>query len=223
MSIRSIPLRKLLQLFYMPDIERKSELRKDIRAEIRKSSGLGSSTGGDFYVPFWADVRAHVADERDLSISTANRIAANSRRKRLYPLLESGFLTWWNEKRRWINEPYDIVAKSPNGQYNIPQLKSTIRIENILLAKVGGSYYRVGYPYFSEIPALPAEGARVGLWVLKEALSGYDLDEFRILDIIRGTSFSTIGVPLNGNENSLLKARYANLLEEWEALRKEYK
>jgi hypothetical protein len=95
MSIEKIHLRKLLQLFYLPDNRRRSLLRADIRIDLNKA--LGETTdGGDFHGPFWADAKSHVAREVDLRIKIKERIESNKGRARLYPLLADGFLSWWN-------------------------------------------------------------------------------------------------------------------------------
>jgi hypothetical protein len=115
MSIEKIHLRKLLQLFYLPANKRKSLLRADIRNDLNKA--LGESTdGGDFHGPFWADAKSHVAGQEDLRTAVKNRIASNKSRTRLYPLLAGGFLNWWDEKRRWRNEPFEFMSESVKAQ-----------------------------------------------------------------------------------------------------------
>jgi hypothetical protein len=76
MSILNVRLKKILQLFYANDGLRRSLLRADIWSDARKDGGGKSSTGGDFYGPFWADAKAHVTGERDLTLQTKIRIAA---------------------------------------------------------------------------------------------------------------------------------------------------
>ena len=96
MSIEKIHLRKLLQLFYLPANQRTSLLRSDIRQEQIKALGAADG-GGDFHGAFWADAKAHVTGDDDLRTAVLDRINRNQTRKRLYPLLEKGFLGWWRK------------------------------------------------------------------------------------------------------------------------------
>lgn len=106
MSIEKANLRKLLQLFYAADRQQRRLLREDIRNDRRRESG-GRDEGGDFYSPFWADVKSHVAGHSALKDQSGIRIAANKSRARLYPVLTDCFLTMWSEKMRWRNEPFE--------------------------------------------------------------------------------------------------------------------
>lgn len=210
-----------MALFYLPRNLRTSALRDDIRRDINKKM-YGAPGGGDFHGPFWADAKTHVTGHADLRLLTDDRVASNKRRQRLYPLLRSGFLTWWNEKRRWINEPFEIVEGSIKKQFVVEALGCTVKVENLLSVKIGDESHRLVYPYFSEKPALTAESARVGLWVLNQALPVFSVEDFRILDVLRSASFATIDSPLQGNEEGLFMSQYTALLAEWRKLRKEY-
>lgn len=158
----------------------------------------------------------------DLTQSTEERIARNKRRGRLYPRLLEGFLQWWQEKRRWINEPFTFISENVKAQYYIDELKSVIKVENILALRIGDSSERIIYPYFCEEPALGEEAARLGLWLLKEALPRHETEDFRVLDVMRGNSFSLVDVPLRGNERQLVLEKFGALILEREKLRKEY-
>jgi hypothetical protein len=221
MSVKTIHLQKLLTIFYAPPRKQKALLRADIRTEIGKNSGENTN-GGHFHVPFWTDVKNHVAGKVDLRERTEFRIARNEIRKRLYPQLCDGFLKWWNEKRRWRNEAFEFLPLSVRARFSIPELGTTVKVENLLSLKIGDDTNRIIYPYFSEDPELPEEGARVGLWLLSQALPAYHVDDIRILDILRSTSFSTIDCPLQGNEHRLFLQHYKRVLTEWAELRKEY-
>ncbi|MBY5519729.1 hypothetical protein [Rhizobium leguminosarum] len=217
MSLETTNLRRLLQLFYLPPNRLQAELRKDIRQEIDKENG-----GGDFYSPFWADAKDHVARKADLGEQTANRIAANSRtRSRLYPLLMAGFLRWWDEKRRWRNEEFEFLA-SVNARFKIEEIGTVVKVENLIALKVGGEFHRLVYPYFSEDPILSKEAARIGLWLMHQALPAYPLEDLRILDVLRSASFGTIDVPLEGNEPQIFIGHHARVLAAWKKLREEY-
>lgn len=221
MSIEKIHLRKLLQLFYLPDNKRRSLLRADIRLDLNKEIGE-TADGGDFYGPFWADAKNHVAGGPDLRDQIKERIKANKGRQRLYPLLGDGFLGWWNEKRRWRNEPFEFLPQNVKTQLPIPELNGIVKIENMLALKVGDQFSRIIYPYFSEDPSLPEEGRRIGLSVLNRGIPDYPLADLRVLDVLRSSSYGTLDHALRGNENDLFLKRYGDLLKEWKKLRKEY-
>lgn len=65
MSLHLIGLGKLLNAMYASDAQRTKLLRTDIRSGIKKANGTSTDTGGDFYGPFWADAKRHVAGELD--------------------------------------------------------------------------------------------------------------------------------------------------------------
>lgn len=221
MSLERIGLAKVLVLFQASDPQRRRMLREDIRSEIRRESGLGSGSGGDFYVPFWADAKRHVAGEADLRAATHARIASNDRRSRLYEMLANGFLTWWEERRRLRNEPFTIHEEPLRARYEALGL-GTIKVENTLSITVVGDGRRVIYPYFCEDPELSQEAARIGLWLMSECFAEYAPEQMRILDVIAGRSFSVLDTPLMGDEEEQFLMRYADLLGQWRALRTEY-
>lgn len=221
MSIQKIHLRKLLTIFYADKPLRITILRADIRADMAKGNG-GSSDGGDFYGLFWADAKNFAAGKLDLLTQTKARISSNERRHRLYPLLTTGFLKWWNEKRRWSNEAFEFMPESLKAQHPVPEFNSIVKVENLLSLKIGESSSRIIYPYFSEEPPLPEEGVRVGLWLLKEALPSFPLADMRILDMLRATSFGEIDCPLQGDEKAIFLDRYGTALTDWEKLKKDY-
>ncbi|MCT8267225.1 hypothetical protein NYQ83_08065 [Afifella sp. JA880] len=78
------------------------------------------------------------------------------------------------------------------------------------------------YPYFSEIPALTKEAARLGLYILREAIEGFPEEDIRIFDVLRSNSFSIGDVPFQGDEPDILSARYQALVSEWQKLKEEY-
>ncbi|MFC1674036.1 hypothetical protein ACFL12_07850 [Pseudomonadota bacterium] len=222
MAIDNINLRKLLGLFYLPPNKLKTELRKDIYQENKKKEG-GDGGGGDFHIPFWSDAKAHVAGTHDLSLLTQDRIEKNRRsRFRLYPLLRDGFLQWWNEKRRWSNQEFELLQGSVKGRHQLPELDATVKVENILALKIDDDTHRLIYPYFKEEPRLQPEGARIGLWLLNATMNDYHVEDMRILDVLRSQSFSTSEFPLQGNEEELFISKYSYILEMWEDLKKEY-
>ena len=172
-----------------------------------------------FYTPFWADVKAHLAGELDIQDQTRERIARNGSRARLYPRLTKSFLEMWAEKMRWRNEPFEFVPQSIKAQMVVSKLGAVVKIENTVGIRVWDGSYRVIYPYFSEKPALPEEGARLGFWALREALPDYDPGDFRIVDFHRTTYFRPVEVRMNGAEGELFLQKYDALLREWRKLR----
>ena len=87
---------------------------------------------------------------------------------------------------------------------------------------VGGQFNRLVYPYFSEVPVLPEQGYRIGLTVLNKGFPNLPLQDFRVLDVLRGNSKGTVDTPLVGNEYEFFLKQYESLLTEWKKLRSEY-
>lgn len=220
MALDRIHLRKLLKILFLPPNRVTSALRADIRQEIGREAG-GDSGGGDFYGPFWADAKAHVFGTGDLHTMVDGRIEANRGRDNLYPQLRSGFLTWWNDRRRWTNEPFR-PGRTLNAHFPFPRLDATVKIDNILSVRDGRDEEHVVYPYFAPDPVLSERAAQLGLWLLTSALPNVPPGEIRILDVIRGRTFSLDRTPLTGDEEEEFRRRYAAALEERAVLRREY-
>lgn len=225
MALQIITLRKLLRFFYATNPQRISLLREDIRNDIKKASrgdGEDESGGGNFHVPFWSDAKDHAAGLLDLNQQTPIRIEENYRRKRLYPLLTAGFLRWWAELRRRINEPIRIIRDSFSARFALSEVKSVVRVENLLAIRVGEDSDRVIYPYFADETLLTEEGARLSIWLISEAFKRRGIDEIQILDVIRGISYSSKSIHMVGDERKLFVRKYRALIKEWEKLREEY-
>lgn len=222
MSVHNIHLRKLLKICSLGEKKLVSELRSDIRQTINNENGI-SSGGGDFHMPFWADAKSFASDATDLPKLVQARINGNPRRQRLYSLMQEGFLEWWNEKRRWSNEKFEILPVSAKGHYTINSLDAMIKVENLMAVSIGeGANTRLIYPYFAEEPSLNEEQARIGLWVMQKALHNFDIQDMRILDVLRGQAFSVQDSPLHGSEGKALYRKYQYILNRWENLRTEY-
>lgn len=215
-----VHLHKLLMLFYVRPGLRRSKIRADIRMELQKQQG-DDSGGGDFYGPFWADAKNHVFGVADLNGMVEERIRRNNGRRHLYPRLRDGFLLWWGERRRWTNEPFQ-PGRLLKGQFPFRMLAATVKVDNILSVRDGLDVEHVVYPYFSDEPVLSEEAARLGLWLLIQALPEVSPDKIRILDVIRGRAFSLDRTPLLGNEGEKFEQKYSALLQEREELRREY-
>ncbi|WP_197279261.1 hypothetical protein [Novosphingobium sp. AAP1] len=209
-AIERIHLRKLLKILFLPPAGRQSEVRKDIREDISREAGHEGS-GGDFYGPFWADAKRHVFGQADLSDLTESRIRANEGRKNLYPQLRDGFLLWWNERRRWTNEPFE-AGRQLKAQFSFPGLDAVVKVDNVLVVRDGRGEEHAVYPYFAPNPAMSDAAARLGLWLLIEALPHVPAGEIRILDVIRGTTYSIDRNPLRGDEEAEFRRRYRDLL-----------
>jgi hypothetical protein len=224
MSILNVQLRKILQIFYADERLRRRLLLEDIRSDEKKEGGGKRSTGGDFYAPFWADAKAHVTGTADLTRQTEIRIAANPRRTRLYPLLRDASLNLFEARLRWTNKPPVIRIENLNGQFEIAEIAATIRVQNVWLARVGGDRGELSYliyPYFSEEPSLPEEGARLGLWAMSAALSEQPLDYTRIVDLLRQGLFSPTTRRLAGDERDIFLRRYRTIILERARLREQ--
>lgn len=221
MSVRDIPLRKALQLFYADEPLRRSILKEDIRLDRKKEAGGSRSRGGDFYLPFWTDVKAHVAGSGDLRELTALRIQSNRNYARLYPLLTEGVLDLLSARLRWSNEPIEIVAQSVHGPIKFDDLQAVVRVRDAFHARVRGHFNRIVYPYFSEEPPLPEEGGRLGVWAMQQALPEYESNDMRIIDVLRRVFFSPQISPLNGDEEAIFRRHYTQLIEEWERLKRD--
>lgn len=221
MSVLDIPLRKALQLFYASPEQRRKILKEDIRLDLKKESGGNRSQGGDFYQPFWTDVRLHMSGAGDISDLTEKRINSNKRYARLYPKLKDGIIDLVNEKLRWSNERLEILPQSAHGVLNFEDLGGVIRIKNAFYARVRGEYTRVVYPYFSEEPELPEEGGRLGLWAMQMALKNFDPNDMRLIDPLRKRFYSPRLTPLQGNEEVRFRKFYGSLIDERERLSRE--
>ncbi len=215
MGIDLLHLRRLLQLLYASERQLPALLKADIRAEIAKADGLASS-GGDFYGPFWYDVREHVFERGDLRSLALERIAKSKSRERLYPVLTNGFLRWWETQRRLTNAPFEQVA-SPTKILKINDILS-VKIEDILSIRDGLGVDRHIYPYFYESPSLKNEAGRIGLRILQRAFPALSLENFRLLDIPRGRVFAPDRSFLEGDEDIILQRRFYQVWEMYVAL-----
>ncbi|BCA64101.1 hypothetical protein HMP09_3335 [Sphingomonas sp. HMP9] len=214
MALDRVHLRKLLKLFLMKDSVRSTAIRADAQATMKKRDE-GSSPGGDFHVPFWSDAKAHAAGGRDLREATTEQVDKNWRREKLYPKLAEGFLAWWNEKRRWINEAISTLPKAIKSSFGFVDIDGVVKVENLLSLRLGEDRFRYVYPYFAEKPLLTPEAARLGLWLMSQALPDYDITDMRILDVLRGEAYSVDKFPLIGNEEEIFRLRYRSILREW--------
>lgn len=221
MSLELIGLGKLLRMMYADRAAQIGLLRDDIRTTIRRQSGVPTPDGGDFHVPFWADAKSHVRGQIDLRQRARERIGAHRGRARLYPLLVDGFLSWWEERRRLRNEPFVVIEDSIRARFDCTGL-GVVKVENILAVAVEGDGPRIIYPYFAERPVLSEEAARLGLWVMSRSILTYQLEQMRILDVMRGRTFSVLDTPLTGTEEAIFRERYGFLLSEWQRLRTLY-
>ncbi|HUJ37754.1 MAG TPA: hypothetical protein VLW88_08760 [Hyphomicrobium sp.] len=124
---------------------------------------------------------------------------------------------------RWRNEPFEFVAESVKARLKIEELSATVKIENTAAVKLWDGSHRVIYPYFSEEPRLPDEGARLGFWALRKAIPEYPVEDFRIVDFHRRTYFRPSDIGTVGDEESMFIAKYGSLLQTWRRLRDESK
>lgn len=220
MAIEKKNLRNLLQIFFAPERLRTRLLRDDVIGEIRKKRGE-SSGGPSFYGPFWADAKDHAAGLKDLITETELRILDNARRKKTYPLLKNGFLKWWNENRRWRNEPFEIIPQTIPVQSTLHEIGCIVKIENMFSVKIDETDRRLIYPYFSDVPSVSNEAARLGISIIGNAMTQFKMDDVRILDIRRGVAYGTIDVPLKGDERQIFLEHYKRALADCQKIRAE--
>jgi len=214
MSLRSIGLKKALKLLGLPENKLVSELRDDIRNEMRKIH-RDDSGGGDFHVGFWRDAKDHATHKFDLTAATRIRIESNKGRERLYPVLRAGFLKWWDELRRQNNEDFEEIEGSIHGRYQLPGENAVVKVDNVLALKIGDKYTRIIYPYFSENPVLSEENGRIGLWIMSKSLPNFAIEDMIILDVLRSKSYTVADYPLDGDEEKKFVARYKKILKQW--------
>lgn len=221
MSLHSIHLRKIIKIMYLQGQPRVSALREDIRDEIARARDGAPEGGGDFYGPFWRDAKDHVFGFSDLRDQTDLRIAANQRRANLYRRLRDGFLEWWNERRRWTNEPFR-PADAIRTIQRLRGVDADVKFANILSVRDGQDDDHFVYPYWFPEPSLTDESARLCLWALTQAFPQVNAAEFRLLDVIRGQTYSLERSPLRGDEPEIFRRRHAAALRDWRSLREEY-
>jgi hypothetical protein len=221
LSLENIHLRKILKIMYLQGPPRISAFRNDIRDDIARERGAEGEGGGDFYGPFWRDAKDHVFGRSDLRDQTRSRIERNAGRNNLYSLLRDGFLLWWDERRRWTNEPFR-PANSIKAVCRVDGINADVKIANILSVRDGRDEDHFVYPYWFPEAPLNDESARLGLWMLCEAFPAIDPSEFRMLDIIRGETYSLDRHPLRGNERMIFQQGHAAALDQWRRLRAEY-
>lgn len=221
MSIERIHLRRLLQYFGLNADRRLAAVRADAREFVRNQRRPPTG-GGDFHTAFWADAKNHASGIISLEDATRDRISANWRRQRLYPRLSDGFLLWWNENRRWINEEIVALPNPVGAPHDFLEIGGRVKVENVLALEIGGADRRLIYPYFAETPALTEGNARLGLWLMSQALRDHQLEQMRILDVIRGVTFSVDRTPLQGNEGAIFVERYARMLTDWRSAVEEF-
>ncbi|WP_156649708.1 hypothetical protein [Methylobacterium sp. Leaf89] len=215
MSFDLVGLGTILKVIYSHKKDRDRFIREDVSKQIKKEQGLKTSSGGDFYVPFWADAKGHVSGALDLDVATRGRVAVNRKHKgRLYPILAKSFLLWWNEKRRLRNVPIRVIDERLTAKYVVED-NGTIKIENTLSLIVGDEGRRLIYPYFCENPSLSEEAARIALCLMSASINSYEPSEMRVLDVIAGKSFSILDLPLEGNEKDLFHTQYGALMADW--------
>ena len=221
MTIKTIHLHKLLRAFNLPENKLTTMLRADIRNEAKKASGHASN-GGDFHCPFWADAKAHVAGASILNETTDARISANSARKRLYPLLKDGFMSWWDSRLRLSNEVFTYQPLQVKARYKIDELDAVVKVENFLGISVGTNASMLVYPYMYDEPSLDIETARLGMWLLTTALSEHSIKDLKILDVIKFNEFSDRNAMPVGNERANFVFKYKEIIGKWEQLHGDY-
>lgn len=205
---------------YLEGGHRITALRTDIRETIARAQGEGGG-GGDFYGPFWRDAKDHAFNLSDLREQTRARILSNPGRANLYEQLRDGFLLWWDERRRWTNDPF-VPAVLLKANVRLPGVDANIKFASILSVRDGRGEEHYVYPYWFPAPPLMSESAKLVLWGLTQAFPTIDAQQLRVLDVVRGQTFSLDRNPLLGDEAEIFARRFQGALHEWLTLRREY-
>ncbi|MDX2210981.1 MAG: hypothetical protein SFV20_11580 [Sphingopyxis sp.] len=221
MTIEKIALGKLLKIFGAKDADRIRLIRSDLREEKAKKDSQ-SETGPDFYGPFWADAKAHVAGRSDLHVTTKQRIADLAQRKTLYILLRDGFLRWLELGRRETNQQLVPTERNFHSKFEFPDLRLVLKVHNVMGLQGEEGRARLVYPFFCKEHRLTEKWARVGLWLMFQAFNEFDLDELEILDVIGGEGFHGRDVRLKGDEEEIFRLAYKRLHAEWTKLSVDY-
>ena len=134
---------------------------------------------------------------------------------------QKGFLKWWEAERRKTNQKILPLPEIVNGDYEFAELKATVKVQNLLSLKTG-DHEKLIYPYFSEEPPLSEATARMGLWLMSQALEGHSVKDMVILDVLRSKSYAISATPLKGDEAETFIENYKRILKKRRELRKEY-
>ncbi len=219
MSLHTARLSKIIKISYADDKTFRKDIYDDVSDYIRKERNPDkpSGGGGDFHSVLWAAFKECIFEENTESFDqiVATLIYENPRRKRLFPLLAMGLKSWGLQKRRWMNEEIKRI-KNPVGIVEIEDHDIAFKVNNILALEIAGKGNRYIYPYFSEEPALNKEAARVALWQLHRALPRINIEEFRVLDVMRGKSYSVTDAPLMGDEHAIFVHNVSGIMQQWE-------
>lgn len=219
MSLHTARLSKILKIAYADDRLSRKDIFDDVSEYIRKENNpeKASSGGGDFHGVLWAAFKDCIFEYDPDSFDQIVKalIDANSRRKRLFPPLAQGLKSWGLEKQRWMNEEIKRI-KSPTGTITVDGLDIALKVNNILALEIVGKGNRYIYPYFSEEPTVTKEAARVALWQLHQTLPDLDINEIRILDVMRGKSYSVADVPFVGDEQTLFEHHIKSIMQRWD-------
>lgn len=222
MTIKVINLSKLLRLCALPENRLTGELRDDLRKERDKLLGKKKRGGGHFHYPWWDAAKDHTLGLCDLTQQTKLLVEAGVGRDRLYPLLTSAYLQWLERLRRSTNLTLSWSEEQVHTHYVVPGMDLTVKVDNLLALKLGEDHHKLIYPYFCEEPILLERWARVGLWLMRDALSKYDPVDMEILDVLRARSYSGGSVFLQGDEQMVFASRYSQIYSKWYELRPEY-
>lgn len=210
MPFSEISLRKLMMILDSSARTQPTKL-KNIRSQDNQKYINPEAKPMDFHLPFWSDAKKHILGELDIKESSRQRGVDNRNRSRLYPLLADGFLAWWNEKKRWNNEGYTLVPGKISGIYAVPKTGGSVKVNNLIHLQKVNAENRYIYPYFSEKPILQESTARLGLWLIGQALPMHPVEDVRIIDVLRGRPFSGADMKFVGSEEDEFVNRYTAL------------
>jgi hypothetical protein len=226
MALDRLSLSRFLELLQLPHARRLRAIERDARRSVYEEKyGKGSSDGGDFYGPFWADAKRSVVDEVfDLAEATDERIASNKSRRRLYPILRTGFEAGWTTLRdsRPIASTLRLIPKlavTVKGS----EAEDHLRATSVLAVQDPDKILHITYPYFSKDQRLGQRHARLGLSILKQGFAPAKPRTVAILDVLRGKSFVAEDIGSDDSGKDELIDRYDAVMREWRAQKRNHR
>jgi hypothetical protein len=219
MTMDRLSLARFLELLQLPHARRLKVIERDARKAVFADRFGKSSDGGDFYGPFWSDAkRSAVEREFSLAAATADRIARNKSRRRLYPQLLRGFEQGWRGLRtsRITAATLELVTRL-SVTIKGSEEEDYIHASNVLAVKEPRGVLHIAYPYFSKDVGLGVRHAKVGVRVLRQGFARAKPESVAMLDVLRGNLFVGADGEVDTSARDELVDRYDAVMREWRA------
>lgn len=220
MALDNVALNGVLILLQSPLRDRLRIIRRDARRSVIKEKiGDGERDEAmDFYMPFWSDAKEAVFRDADLSDLVAHRILKSKGRRVLYNQLRRGFEAGWAAIRAELLDGSDIEQiYGVAGAWKEEELDSAVRIGNFLGIKEKSGKILLVYPYFCKDQALGPRASRLAVAAITRGLHPFAAHTIVILDVLRGTIFTSSDLAMSGYEEGEFSEAYGNYLREWRA------